>query len=211
MHVYLLVMSFYNYLSFSFCMEVFTMVPLFASGSIEEPPALVLKFLNDPTLNSEVKSICFRLSCHKFIQKLLEKTPATAIFRICEEYKKHPDLYDEIFSGKLKFFLKGSMNNAEPFMNTQKINQIATLQGLFEPDTLIRQVVDKFESFEFAADRIKRIAIEINGDKMLTVAFNEERKIVSLFEDYIKIKGKQNAFLNFINRSTKKRVDFIRN
>lgn len=186
------------------------MGPHFASVLAEEPAEIVLKFLKDPSLSPEVKAICYRLSTHKFIERLLEKTPATTIFRICEEYKRHPDLYDDAFSGKIKFYLQGTMSHAEPIMDAKKLAEISSIQSLFEPETLIRQVVDKFVSFEYASERIKRIAIEINGNKMLTVAFNSEKKIVSLFEDFIKKTHKKNAFLNFINRSAKKRIDIIR-
>lgn len=187
------------------------MVPHIASAHLDESPAIVLRILNDPTISPEIKATYFRLCSHKIMEKLLEKTPISAIFWICEEYRKHPDIYDEVLSGNVKFYLKGSMQEAKPLIDAAEINEFTGLESLFNPNSLIRQAVDKFSSFGLPADRIKRIAIEVNGNKMLTVAFNSEKRIISMLEDYIKKSHRNHSFLKFICRSAKKRIDFINN
>lgn len=176
----------------------------------KESTGVILKFLSDPQISTELKSICFRLTSHQYIEKLLEQTPASAIFWICEEYRKHPDLYDDIFSGKIKFFRKGSMEKATPLFNENIVKSHSDLKNLFEPDKLIRQVVEKFVTFETGSNRIRRIAVEVSGNKMLTVAFNSEKKIVSMLIDYVNAKQKTDAFMKFLNDSAKKRIDLIR-
>lgn len=52
--------------------------------------------------------------------------------------------------------------------------------------------------------------MEVSGNKMLTVAFNSEKKIVSMLVDYVNAKNKTDAFMKFLNDSAKKRIDLIR-
>lgn len=190
--------------------EVSLMESIAVSALTQESTGVILKFLNDPQISPELKAICFRLTSHQYIEKLLEQTPASAIFWICEEYRKHPDLYDDIFNGKIKFFRKGAMDKAVPLFNEKIIEDHSSLKNLFEPDKLIRQVVEKFVTFETGSNQIRRIAVEVNGNKMLTVAFNSEKKIVSMLIDYINAKQRTNAFMKFLNDSAKKRIDLIR-
>ncbi len=184
---------------------------MFATSSPSEIPDIVMKFIEDPQVSPDLKAVCFRLASHKFMQKMLENTPVSAIFWICEEYKKHPDLYDDIFNGKIKFYQDGKTQKFLPVFDRNNINNSSNLKNLFDTDALTRQIVEKFVTFDQQVSNVRRIAVEVNGDKMVTVAFNSEKKIISMFIDFVNSgKFQKSAFLNYLCKDGKKRIDFIR-
>lgn len=172
-------------------------------------PKTIIKFLKDPEISSDLKDVCFRLVTNPFIRNLLKKTPASAIFEICQEYKKHPDLYDDIFNGRIQFFLKGVMNEALPLFNYKKADSDSNLKEFIGPSTLTGQVVEKFSNCSAGQNNIMRIMVKMQGDKLLTTAFNSENKVVSMLIDQ-EAKCNDHIFVNFLKNLSNQRIDFIR-
>lgn len=169
----------------------------------------IASFLKDPNISNEQKEIFFRLLENPYIGKLTRKTPISALFGICEEYKKYADLYDEIFCGKIKYYLKGLMDDAMPIFNHERVNSNSTLEAYVGPHTLNGQVVEKFAACEPLKEEIRRIMIQINGNRILTTIFNKNNKVVSMIVDSI-TQQSANVFLNFLNAIASRRVDLIR-
>lgn len=172
-------------------------------------PKTIIKFLKDPSISPELKDMCFRLVTNPFIRKLLKKTPASAIFEICREYKKNPDLYDDIFNGRIRFFLKGSMNESLPLFNYKKTNDECNLKEFIGPSTLTGQVVEKFIACDALNKKIIRIMVKMQGDKLLTTAFDSNNKVVSMLIDQ-EAKSEGKIFINFLKSLANQRIDFIR-
>lgn len=169
----------------------------------------IASFLKDPDISNDLKEVCFRLLENPYIGKLTRRTPISALFEICEEYKKYSDLYDEVFCGKIKYYLKGLMDDAMPIFNHNRIGDSCTLEAYIGPHTLNGQVVEKFAACESLKEDIRRIMIQINGNRMLTTIFNKNNKVVSMIVDSV-TQQSGNVFLNFLNAIASRRVDLIR-
>lgn len=178
------------------------------SKSVEEVETIA-SFLKDPCISNDLKEVCFRLMESPYVGKLTRKTPISALFEVCEEYKKYSDLYDEVFCGRIKYFLKGIMDDALPIFNPERVHEGSTLAAYVGPQTLNGQVVEKFAECESLKEEIRRIMIQINGNRMLTTAFNTKNKVVSMIVDTINQQS-GNVFLNFLNAIASRRVDLIR-
>lgn len=61
------------------------------------------------------------------MEKLLGKNTLECDFCICEIYRKHPDIYDEVLSGNVKFYLNGSLQEAKPLIEAAEINEFMGL------------------------------------------------------------------------------------
>lgn len=181
---------------------------MLTSGPIKSP-RVIIKFLKDPEISPEIKKVCIRLLRHPFLSQLFEKTPVSVIFEICTEYNKHPEIYDDIFSGKIKLY-SDSMEKALPIVNYKELKNNCGIQTLFEPHTLIGQVVEKFAVCESEYRQIKRIAVKIKKNKMMTAAFNAENKIVSMIVDFVTAQSKGNELTKFVKTTDKKRIDLVK-
>lgn len=174
-----------------------------------EIPEIVAKFLKDAEISVDLKSYCYRLAQNKNILHLLRKTQVSTLFWICEEYKKNPDIYDDIFSGKIKVYIKGSDTKAQALFYSCYA-ECESLGEIFSQSHIIRQVADKFSNCKSNANNIRRITIKANNDKIITVGFNCEKEVVSMLVDYINIKNKSSKFLEGLISTNEKRMDFIR-
>ncbi len=181
---------------------------MLASGPVKSPK-VIIEFLKDPKVSPDIKQVCIRLLRNPFLSQLFEKTTFEVIFEICNEYKKHPDIYDDIFSGKIKMRLT-SMDTALPIIDCKEIEKDCSIKSLFEPNTLIGQIVEKFAVSKTEYSQIKKIAVKIKENKMMTATFNSENRIVSMLVDFVSPKNKGNAIVNFLRTRNHKRVDLIR-
>lgn len=179
------------------------------SYGVNKAPDDIYKFLQAPEVSTETKDLCFRLLLNPYVREVLKQTPISALFGICQEYKKHPDLYDEIFYGRIKFFAKGLMEDALPIFNYKEISHKSTLKNFIGPKTLPGQVVEKFADCGVTKNEIKRIRVKLKGSKLLTAAFNANHTIISMTVDPIE-KDTTNDLIQLLNTLAEGMVDLIR-
>lgn len=182
---------------------------MLVSGPIKSPK-VIIKFLKDPSISPDIKEICIRLLRNPFLSQLFEKTPVSVIFEICNEYSKHPEIYDDIFSGKIKLFVKGQTEKALPVIEYDNMAGDENIQKFFKPNTLVGQVVEKFAVCPTEYKEIKRIAVKLKENKVMTAAFNSDNKIVSMLVDFLSKNHKENALANFLDSKKTQRVDLVK-
>lgn len=170
----------------------------------------IMKFLSDPEVSSEIKDTCFKLLQNPLIENLIKKASVHTIFEVCEEYIKHVNLYDEIFSGKIKIFLKGLMNEALPIYNFLGIPNDYTLKMYLGPNTLIGEIVNKFVDCNVLNNKINRITMKIKNNKLLTAGFDSKNEVKIMVVDFIDILEEQDPLLKLLNLTPHKRIDLIR-
>lgn len=180
------------------------------SPNHQEGPRTIVKILQDPDISADLKILCFRLSENPIVEQLLEQTPINGIFEICEEYRKHIDLYDDVFNGKIKYLSKGPIRRIVPVFNHTDITQDCNLRKFFGPRTLIGQIVEKFVACGAESNRVRRIMIQANGNKLTTIGFDHDNKIVSMIVDVMNPHNARDAFAKFLKVTANRRLEIIR-
>ena len=178
--------------------------------NVNKSRILMNKFLSDPRITPELKMLCFRLSTNPYLTNLIEKTPVCEVFEICEEYKKNPNLYDEIFSGNIKLLFYNSDNEPSPIVTPDKLSKASNLQMFFGNNTLAGEIVEKFIACDVTSTRINRITVKIREDKIYTAGFSPSNKLVSLIVDLLSEKHEAEIIPNFLKQTNSKRIDIIR-
>lgn len=180
------------------------------SQNHQEGPRTIVKILQDPEISADLKILCFRLSENPVVEKLLEQTPISGIFEICEEYRKHIDLYDDVFNGRIKYLSKGPIRRIVPIFNHSDLTQDCNLKKFFGPRTLIGQIVEKFVACGAETNRIRRVMIQVNGNKLMTIGFDHDNKIVSMLVDVMNAQNAKDDFIKFLQVTANRRLELIR-
>lgn len=180
-----------------------------SNNSYVDRPETIKKFLKDPEVSDEIKEMCFKLIENPLIAHLVEKAPVNVIFEICGEYKKHMAWYDDIFSGKIKIYLKGLMNEALPLYSYIGIQNDYNLKMFFGSKTLTGEIVEKFAACDAQNNKINRITVRIKDNKLLTAGFDSRKEIKAMVVDFIDFL-EEGSLVKLLNNTPHKRVDFIR-
>lgn len=176
----------------------------------DKAPEAVLKILKDPKISHEIKDVCFKFLENPIVEEMARKTPISSLFEICQECIKHPDIYEDIFSGRIKIFFKGLMENALPILNHKTVKEHDNLKTVLGPNTFVGEIVEKFIICDINQNIVKRMTVKVNEDKILTAAFNSQNKMISMLVDPIENEFKKNKFMDFVNSTENKRIDLIR-
>ena len=173
-------------------------------------PDSLSRLLKDPEVKQEIKEACFKFMENPILEQKITKTPANCLFAICHEYNKYPDIYDDIISGKIKFFLKGLMENALPVLHHKKVKEHEDLNKIFGPNSILNGVIERFAICDFGGNIVRRITVRVKKNEMMTAAFNAQNQIISMLIDTIENKPNRNDFLDLINSTENKRIDLLR-
>lgn len=177
---------------------------------IDKDIKTILSILKELKISPELKRLCFRLYKNTYIKKLVDNAPINTLLEVCEEYKKYPDLYDEIFSGRVHFFLDGARKQTKPLFSPSGIKTDSHLKMFFGTNTLTGEIIEKFVTCTVENTEIKRVTIKLKEDKILTAGFNTENRMVSMIVDFLSPKHENDIILNFLNFKKKHRMDLIR-
>lgn len=168
------------------------------------------KFLTDPKINPELKMVYLRLAKNPRITRLVEKTSTQSMYAICEEYQKYPNLYDDIFDGRIKICLEGNKSKYLSIFNHKEVKKNSNLRMYFGPNTLIEEVAEKFIACDIEKNKINKITIKLKEDKILTAGYNPENKLITMFVDLINTNHENNIILNFLHMTKRKKLDIIK-
>ena len=109
--------------------------------AIKPEESKLIKFLslaNDNTIKDllEVKKACYNFSENNKVREAFEYTNDPNDFvLIAKKYNSMPKVYDEVFAGKIKYFVKGFMNKPMPVVKdeikdlTTEMNGAQSLTG----------------------------------------------------------------------------------
>lgn len=168
------------------------------------------KFLYDCKVTPEQKMLYFRLVKNPHLEALINNTRISEFFEILEEYRKHPNLYDEIFNGKVKLFIKDGKEKSFAIFDHKKIKPKSSLKMYLSPNTLMGEVVERFTTCNIADNIIKRVSINLYEEELITSGFNHNNKLVNMVIDLITGKIEESIIINFLRMTKNQRIDLVR-
>lgn len=130
----------------------------------------ISKFYREVPDNS-LRLAISKITQNPYAEKILERTPIEDMIYISREYNKKPDIYDDIFKGKIKFFAKGLQNNPMPVFNGECIKD---LNEIIEPKSLTNTVANLFDIYGTKENPIQAILIGLK-EKIIRTAFLDKK------------------------------------
>lgn len=162
--------------------------------------------LKSKKTNVLIKEALYRFSENPAIKNSLERMPSRDLFNVWENYKTNPELYDDMFNGKVKFKLKGVSELALPVYD-KDINT-GNVRDLLAPESLIGKVIKMFDAFSETNGYAKKISLKMNGEKLSTAVFDKnDNTILSITRS---VDDTNNILFKMLNAADDKKLDLIR-
>lgn len=168
------------------------------------------KFLYDCKITPEQKMLYFRLIKNPHLETLISNTRISEFFEILEEYKKHPNLYDDIFNEKVKLIIKDGNEKSFAIFDPKKIKPKSSLKMYMSQNTLAGEVVERFSTCNTANDIIKKLSINLHEDELIMSGFNHKNKLVNMVIDLLTGKIEDSIIINFLRLTKNQRIDLVR-
>lgn len=156
--------------------------------------------------DASLKEVLLRFAENPYVEKSLERTPITDMITICKQYEENPDLYDDVFNGKVKYFLNGLQDEPLPIFDNTK--SVGNIKELLSPDAMLGKLTKIFDAFDFKKEEIKKVSLQIKNDALYSASFDSKNNVIATFT--LPINDGKGILFKMLNAATDKRLDIIR-
>lgn len=122
-----------------------------------------------------LKTAISKIAENPYAEKILEKTPIQDMVYIGRKYNKAPEIYDDLFSQKIKFSARSLTKEPIPVFKGENAN---TLSDILDRNSLLNAVVSLFEIYGTKTDPITTILLGLKENTIKTAFLNKKGKVV---------------------------------
>lgn len=162
-------------------------------------------FKNIP--DNSLRTAISKIAENPYAEKILEKTPLQDMIFIGRKYNTAPEIYDDVFKGKIKFFAKGMQD--EPF-TVFKEEYAKNLNDVIEPNSFMNSVVNLFDIYTTTKNPVKTIIIGLKDKTIKTAFFDKFGNIIKLDSISTKNHNTDSPIMTLIKAADKKIIRLTR-
>lgn len=170
--------------------------------------SLIAPILKNNKISTFFKESYINATRTPFVRNLFERAPEKDVLQITSRYNRTPALYDDLFNGKIKIFLKGLSDKANPVFNENAIKPENFKSMVTSKTSLIGEIINLFDGLDKDQKTINKISIQLKDKRMHLMTFGFDHKAIDEFD--IKVLDEKNPILNALKYSEDKRVDLYR-
>jgi len=168
---------------------------------------LVNPLLKNEDISIYMKESYINAAKTPYVRQLFERAPEKDVINITKKYNQIPDLYDDLFNGKIKIFLHGISNNADPIFNENAVKPENYKEKL-GPKSLIGYVIKIFDALDRNQKTVNRISLQNKDDRLRLMTFDFDHKAIDQFD--LEILDKNNPFVKILDYAQDKHVELYR-
>lgn len=171
--------------------------------------SLINPLLTNPKVSNLFKESYIRARKNSLVYYLYEKMPQQDIIKITSKYSKEPEMFDDLFNGKIKISLHGLSDQPIGLFNKDTVTPDNFKQSI-DFKSLIGTAMQLFDFFEPDKKTVNRILIQVKNDMMRIIPFDFNKKAVAMRELNIKILDKENPLVKAAMYADNHQVDLYR-
>ena len=142
-----------------------------------------------------------------YVRQLFERAPEKDVVDITKKYNRIPALYEDLFSGKIKIFLHGISEKADPIFNNQAVTPENYKQKLGRK-SLIGYIVKIFDALDKDQKTINRISLQAKENRLKLMTYDFDRKAIDQYD--LEILDKENPFIKILDYADNKHIELYR-
>lgn len=154
-----------------------------------------------------LKTAISKIAENPYAEKILERTPIQDIICIGRKYNQSPEIYDDLFSEKIKFSAKNLTNEPIPVFKGENAN---TLTEMLDKNSLINEVANLFEIYGTENNQITKILLGLRGNTIKTAFMNKNGKIIKHETIELKHQNTEGAVFKLMEAASNKIVKLTR-
>jgi hypothetical protein len=148
-----------------------------------------------------------RIAENPYVEKILDRTPLRDMIKISKKYQNNPELYDDLLNGKLKFALKGLVDEPQPVFDDKKAE---SLKDILDPKSLMGTVIQLFEAYGSKINPTQRVLLTLDENILRTKVYAKNGQVMMQASCPVKNENQNGIIFRMIKAANDKMIELIR-